>query len=425
MRAAARTAGRAGATAWEAQWRRQEQELADRGVDIGQVVARLKAQRVETPSWGYGNSGTRFKVFRQPGVPRTPFEKFEDAAQVHRYTGVCPSVAIHIPWDRVDSFSALQQHAQSLGLRIGAINPNVFQDDQYKLGSVCHPDPAVRQAAVQHILECIQIAQTVGSDLLSLWFADGTNYPGQDGLRARKHRLEESLAAVYRALPPGMRLLLEYKFYEPAFYSTDLFDWGMALNTCRKLGPQAQVLVDLGHHPLATNVEQIVAVLLDEGRLGGFHFNNRKYGDDDLIVGSINPYELFLIFTELVGAEEAEEPEVRACAERVAYMLDQSHNIEPKIPAMIRSVMNVQAALARALLVDRAALRAAQEAGDVLGGNSILLDAYETDVRPLLASVRAALGCPEPADPLGGFLRSGYLERIAAARQGGAPAGWN
>jgi L-rhamnose isomerase/sugar isomerase len=398
--------------------------LAARGVDVDKVIERLKAQAVETPSWGYGNSGTRFRVFGQPGVPRDPFEKFEDAAQVHKYTGICPSVAIHIPWDRVEDYGALQAHARGLGLRVGAVNPNVFQDEDYKFGSMCHPDPRVRRKATDVILECIEVAKVTDSKILSLWFADGTNYPGQDDFRSRKRRMEAVLAEVYRALPPDVRMLLEYKCFEPAFYATDLFDWGVSLLTCQQLGPQAQVLVDLGHHLQGTNVEQIVAILLDEGRLGGFHFNNRKYADDDLIVGSINPYELFLIFCELVAAEQAEDEPARRCARAVAYMLDQSHNVEAKIPAMIRSVLNVHTALAKALLVDRQALRQRQQACDVVGANSVLVEAYETDVRPLLARVREGLGCPDPADPLGAFLASGYLEQIAESRKEGVPAGW-
>ena len=314
-----------------------------------------------------------------------------------------------------------KQHAQSLGLRIGAINPNLFQDYDYKLGSLCHPDPAVRRKATDHMLECIEIARQVGSHILSLWFADGTNYPGQDSFRARKHRMEEVLAEVYRAMPAGMRMLIEYKFYEPAFYHTDLADWGLAYLVALKLGPQAQVLVDLGHHAQGVNVEHIVATLLDEGRLGGFHFNNRKYGDDDLIVGSINPYELFLIFNELVGAEA--DPCTAPAARNVAYMIDQSHNIEPKIPAMIQSVINVQTAYAKALLVDRASLEQRQREGDVLGAHAVLNEAYETDVRPLLAVVREEMGVPP--DPLPAFLASGYMARVAEARRGGVQAGWH
>jgi L-rhamnose isomerase/sugar isomerase len=391
--------------------------LSARGIDLAAVEGRLKAQRVETPSWGYGNSGTRFGVFPQTGVPRDPFEKLADAAEVQRHTGIAPSVAIHVPWDRVDDYAGLTQYAASLGLRIGAINPNVFQDHDYKLGSVTNPDPAVRRKATDHLLECVEIARQTGSRLLSLWFADGTNYPGQDSMVERRHRMIACLREMYAAMSPEMRMLVEYKFYEPAFYHTDLSDWGTALLTCQTLGERAQVLVDLGHHAQGTNVEHIVALLLDEGRLGGFHFNNRKYGDDDLIVGSVNPLELFLIYTELAVAEE------RGVAGEVAYMIDQSHNIEAKIEAMIVSVMTLQESYAKALLVDRRALCEAQRSGDVLGANRVLMDAFATDVRPLCAAVREELGAS--ADPVSAFKGSGYLQRIRDERQGGTQAGWN
>ena len=387
------------------------------GIDVAVVEERLRTQRVETPSWGYGNSGTRFAVFTQPGVPRDPFEKLQDAAEVQRHTGICPSVAIHIPWDRVDSFEELSQYGRSLGLAIGAVNPNLFQEQEYRLGSVTNPDPGVRRRATEHLLECVRIAEEVSSSILSLWFADGTNYPGQDSFTERRHRMQECLREVYATMPPGMRMLLEYKFYEPAFYHTDLFDWGAALLTCQKLGPQAQVLVDLGHHPLGTNVEHIVALLLDEERLGGFHFNNRKYGDDDLIVGSVNPFELFLIYVELARAEGRRER-----ANEVAYMIDQSHNIEARIEAMIESVMTLQETYARALLVDWTALESARREGDVLGAHRVLTDAYAIDVRPLCAKVREDLGA-SPV-PIAAFRSSGYLEKIVEARQGGVPAGW-
>jgi L-rhamnose isomerase/sugar isomerase len=390
------------------------ESLAARGVDAGAVEERLRSQRIETPSWGYGNSGTRFKVFPQPGVPRDPFEKLADASQVHRLTGICPSVAVHIPWDRVDDYGELREYAHSLGMKIGAVNPNLFQEEVYRLGSVCHPDPTVRRKATGHLLECVEVAKEVGSDILSLWFADGTNYPGQDSFVERRHRMLECLAEAYGAMPSGMRMLLEYKFYEPAFYHTDLSDWGTALTMCQKLGERAEVLVDLGHHAQGVNVEHIVALLLDEGRLGGFHFNNRKYGDDDLIVGSINPFELFLIYVELVGAEEST---------RIDYMIDQAHNIEPKIEAMILSVTNLQEAYAKALLVDRAALDEARHSGDVLGAHRMLLDAYATDVRPLCARVREDLGAS--ADPVSTFRQSGYAERMAEERKEGTQAGWS
>jgi L-rhamnose isomerase / sugar isomerase len=390
--------------------------LAAHGIEVDAVEERLRSQKMETPSWGYGDTGTRFAVFPQKGVPRDPFEKLADAAQVHGLTGVCPSVAIHIPWDRVDDYGVLKEHAESLGLRIGAVNPNLFQEPDYKLGSVCHPDPGVRRRATDHLLECVEVAGETGSDVLSLWFADGTNYAGQDSFTDRRHRMVECLGEVYVAMPEGMRMLLEYKPYEPAFYHTDLADWGAALTVCRRLGERAEVLVDLGHHAKEVNIEYVVALLLDEGRLGGFHFNNRKYGDDDLIVGSVNPFELFLIYVELVEAEER-------AGTRIDYMIDQTHNIETKIEAMILSVMNLQEAYAKALLVDRAALAEARHSGDVLGAHRLLLDAYATDVRPLCARVREDLGAAD--DPIAAFKESGYAEKVAQERGEDAGAGWS
>lgn len=388
------------------------EQLQSRGIDVEQVKTALKAQRVETPSWGYGDSGTRFKVFHQAGAARTAYEKFADAAQVQKYTGICPTVAVHIPWDKVEDFSDLKAYAQSLGVDIGAVNPNTFQDEAYKLGSVCHPDPSVRRQATDHLLECVEIAREVDSDIISLWFADGTNYPGQDHIRSRKRRMHACLAELYDALDPTMRMLIEYKFFEPAFYQTDLGDWGMAYSYARNLGPKAQVLIDLGHHPLGTNIEQIVAFLLDEAKMGGFHFNAKKFGDDDLTVGSINPYELFLIYNELVDGERDET--TADCARNVAYMIDQSHNVKNKIEASIQSVMNLQLAYAEALIVDRSALRAAQLEGRVVDGENLLLDAYRTDVRPLLEQVRIEMGL-DP-DPLAAFRASGYSAKIASER---------
>jgi L-rhamnose isomerase/sugar isomerase len=393
---------------------------ATRSVALDGVKETLKQQEIETPSWAYGNSGTRFRVFPQPGVPRTPFEKMEDAAEVHRLTGVCPAVAIHIPWDKVDDFGELQAYARTLGVRIGAINPNVFQDEDYKFGSITHHDARVRRKAVDHMIECVEIGRQVGSNVLSLWFADGTNYAGQAHIRRRKRWMQEALAEVYARMPAGMRMLIEYKFFEPAFYHTDLADWGMAYTMSRLLGESAQVLVDLGHHAQGTNVEHIVAFLLDEGKLGGFHFNNRKYADDDLMVGSVNPFEMFLIYHELVDAEY--DPRTQATARAVAYMIDQSHNVEGKVAGMIQSVMNIQTAYAKALLVDRACLRERQDAGDVVGAHAVLLDAYETDVRPLLAVMREEMG--RPPDPLAAFMAGDYMARIAEARRGGVAMAW-
>jgi len=384
--------------------------------DLTAVKAALWNHRIELPSWAFGNSGTRFKVFGQPGVPRSPFEKICDAAQVHQYTGVAPAMAVHIPWDRVADYGALAAFAADNGIAIGAVNANVFQDDDYKLGSVCHPTAAVRAKAVAHLLECVDIMDATGSADLKLWFADGTNYPGQDDIAARQDRLTSALHSVYNRLGPGHRMLLEYKLFEPSFYTTDVPDWGTALLHCQALGPRAQVVVDTGHHAPGVNIEFIVALLLRAGRLGGFDFNSRFYADDDLMVGSADPFQLFRIMHEVVTAG-ALDP-----AAGVAFMLDQSHNIEPKIPAQIRSVMNVQEATAKALLVDTDALRAAQLAGDVLGANAVLMDAYHTDVRPLLAELREEMGL-DP-DPVAAYLASGYGEKIIAERAGGSPASW-
>jgi L-rhamnose isomerase/sugar isomerase len=384
--------------------------------DLTAVKTALREHRIEIPSWAFMNTGTRFKVFSQPGVPRTPQEKIDDAAQVHLYTGVAPSVAVHIPWDRVDDYAALAAYARDEGVRIWTVNSNVFQDDDYKLGSVCNPDPKVRRKALDHLLECVDIMDATGSRDVKLWFADGTNYPGQDDIAARQDRLAEALAAVYQRLGPDQRMLLEYKFFEPYFYTTDVPDWGTSLLHCTALGPRAAVVVDTGHHAPGTNIEFIVAVLLRAGRLGGFDFNSRFYADDDLMVGAADPFQLFRILNEVVAAD-ALRPEAG-----IAFMLDQCHNIEPKIPAQIRSVMNVQEATAKALLVDRAALAAAQQAGDVLGANAALMDAYNTDVRPLLGELRGEMGL-DP-DPVGAYLRSGYAEKIVADRVGGTPASW-
>ncbi len=376
----------------------------------------LRRQRIELPSWAFGNSGTRFKVFAQQGVPRDPFEKIDDAAQVHHYTGVAPSVALHIPWDRVEDYEALAAHAAEQGVRLGTINANVFQDDDYRLGSVANPDPDVRKKALAHLFECVDVMDATGSRDLKLWFADGTNYPGQDSIRERQDRLAEALAAVYARLGQDQRLILEYKLFEPAFYTMDVPDWGTAFAHCLQLGERAKVCVDTGHHAPGTNIEFIVAVLLRAGKLGAFDFNSRFYADDDLIVGAADPFQLFRILHEVrVGGGFDDGSEI-------AFMLDQCHNIEPKIPGQIRSVMNVQEATAKASLVDSDALRAAQAAGDVLGAHGVLMDAYNTDVRPLLADLRSEQGL-DP-DPMAAYARSGYAERIVAERVGGNQAGW-
>ncbi|MFJ2606301.1 L-rhamnose isomerase [Streptomyces sp. NPDC091279] len=382
--------------------------------DPSAVYSALATQQIETPSWGYGNSGTRFKVFAQEGVPRDPWEKLADAAKVHEFTGVAPTVALHIPWDKVDDYAKLASFAREHGIGLGTINANTFQEDAYRLGSVCHPEAAVRRKAVDHLLECVDIMDATGSKDLKLWFADGTNYPGQDDLRERQDRLAEGLAEVYERLGDDQRLLLEYKLFEPAFYSTDVPDWGTAYAHCLKLGDKAQVVVDTGHHAPGTNIEFIVATLLREGKLGAFDFNSRFYADDDLMAGAADPFQLFRIMYEVVRGG--------GFTSDIAFMLDQCHNIEAKIPAIIRSVMNVQEATAKALLVDREALALAQRSGEVLDANAVLMDAYNTDVRPLLAAVRTGMGL-DP-DPVGAYRRSGWQEHLAASRVGGTQAGW-
>src|SRR5690606_14555929 len=315
-----------------------------------------------------------------------------------------PTVALHIPWDRVDDYADLARHAREHGVEIGAINSNVFQDDDYKLGSVTNPDPRVRRKALNHLLECVDIMDETGSDTLKLWFSDGTNYPGQDDIRARQDRLAEALAAVYERLGENQRMLLEYKLFEPAFYMTDVPDWGTAYLPCPPVGERAQVVIDTGHHAPGTNNECIVAALLRAGRLGGCDFHSPVSADDHPEVGPGDPFQLFRIMHEIVLAD-ALRPEAN-----IAFMLDQCHNIEPKIQAVIRSVMNVQEATAKALLVDHAALAAAQDAGDVLEANAILMDAYNTDVRPLLRQLREDMGL-DP-DPIAAYKRSGYYEKV-------------
>ena len=384
--------------------------------DLTAAKEAVAALQIELPSWAFGNSGTRFKVFPQPGVPRTPQEKIDDAARVHALTGAAPTVALHIPWDSVPDYSELAAYAREAGVAIGTINANVFQDADFMLGSVANPDAGVRRKAVDRLLECVDVMDATGSSDLKLWFADGTNYPGQDDIRGRQERLAESLRVVYERLGASQRLLLEYKLFEPAFYATDVPDWGTALLHCLALGSRAAVVVDTGHHAPGTNIEFIVAILLRAGRLGGFDFNSRFYADDDLMVGAADPFQLFRILREVVAADALS-------GAGVAFMLDQCHNIEPKIPAQIRSVMNVQEATAKALLIDRGALGAAQRAGDVLGANAVLMDAYNTDVRPLLADLRIEMGL-DP-DPVAAYQRSGYAQKIVADRVGGTPASWD
>lgn len=390
------------------------EELEKRGVDVNKVKSRLKNQHIETPSWAYSNAGTRFGKFIQDGAAITIEEKLADAAQVHKYTGVAPSVAVHVLWDFPNGLAdarGLASYAESLGIRIGAINPNVFQDQIYAFGSITSQSPAVRKKALDHILESIEIGKALGSELLSLWFADGTDYPGQADFRERKNLAHECFRIIHDAMPDNMRMLIEYKPFEPAFYHTDIADWGMAYVFCKKAGPRAHVLVDLGHHLPGANIEHIVAFLLDEERLGGFHFNNKKYADDDLTVGSINPYELFLIYNELVKAEDHPNNNPP-----VAYMVDQCHIQKAKIDAMIQTIEHIQTAYAKALCINRTKLAQAQAENDIVTAETCLTEAFNTDVQPLLQVVREEMGI-DP-NPLQAFRASGYWEKVSKERAG-------
>ncbi len=388
------------------------------GLSEQDLCRRLDRFQIETPSWGYADTGTRFGKFLQDAAATTIDEKLADAASVHQVTGCCPAVAVHVLWDLPDGTDAasVASRAKGLGLRIGSINPNVFQDQCYKLGSVANRDPAIRHRALKHILDSITLGGQVGSTLLSLWFADGTNYPGQGHIRQRKRWFADALRQIHDTLPPAMTMLVEYKPFEPAFYHTDIADWGMAHAFCRNAGPRAKVLVDTGHHLPGCNIEHIVAFLIDEGMLGGFHFNDRKYADDDLTMGSIDPYQLFRIFHEIVLAERERGEDLP-----IAFMIDQSHNIKPKTEAMIESVVAAQECFTKAMLVDHAAAAAARERDDVVMAERALKDAFATDVRPFLAEYRASRGLP--GDPLAAFRQSGYLGRIAAERGPRKPTG--
>ncbi|MDZ7914079.1 MAG: L-rhamnose isomerase [Rhodococcus sp. (in: high G+C Gram-positive bacteria)] len=383
---------------------------------FSEISEALADQSIELPSWAFGNSGTRFKVFGSAGAPRDPYEKLADAAKVHELTGLAPSVALHIPWDLVDDFDKLGTHAANLGVRLGTVNTNTFQDEDYKFGSLTHVDERVRAKAIAHMHQCIDIMDVIGSRDLKIWLPDGTNYPGQGDLRDRQDRLADSLRQVYDRLSEHQRLVLEYKFFEPAFYATDVPDWGTSYAHSVALGERAFVCLDTGHHAPGTNIEFIVAQLLRLGRLGSFDFNSRFYADDDLIVGAADPFQLFRIMFEVIrGGGYGPDSEV-------AFMLDQCHNVEEKIPGQIRSVLNVQEMTTRALLVDRAALTEAEKLGDVLGAHEIFMDAFYTDVRSDLADWRVSRGLP--AEPMQAYRESGYADHINSTRTGGIQAGW-
>jgi L-rhamnose isomerase/sugar isomerase len=396
---------------WEKQYVLLEENLEAKGLSVNSIKSKIKSMVIELPSWAVGNSGTRYGTFRDEGAAATIWHKIDDCAEINRVLGVCPVMASHVSWDKTDdgNYLPVRAYAEKKGLRIGTVHPNTFMGQQFRLGSICSPLEEVRCSTVDHLQDCVRITREMGSKSIGMWVADGTNYPGQDSLRERKHRLFEGLRALYEAMDDDMTLLLEYKPFEPFFYSMDVADWGMSLTMCNKLGERAKVLVDLGHHLPCVNIEQIIMTLLDEKKLGGFHLNNRKYADDDLMAGTVNPLELFLIFDQIADAG------YDGLDTDITYMLDQSHNIEPSIEGIIQSVMNVQTAYAKALLVDRRQLREAQKNGDVILANRILMEAFETDVRPLLARVRADMG--RETDPILNYRNHGYAEKIIRERK--------
>ena len=368
--------------------------------------------KVETPSWGFADTGTRFGKFTQPAAASTIEEKLQDAGIVHKYTGACPTVAVHVLWDFKEGTDPAEvvAIAERNGIKIGAINPNLFQDQVYKLGSSSSPNEAAREEANRHVENSIELGKLTGSKLISLWFADGTNYPGQDDIVTRKRRMETALRSWHDSMYDDMTLLVEYKPFEPAFYHTDIADWGMALVYAKKAGPRAKVLVDTGHHLPACNIEQIVAWLLDEDMLGGFHFNDRKYADDDLTLGSIDPYAVFRIFHEIRNAAEIHGRDVS----QIAYMIDQSHNLKPKIEAMIQTVVTAQELYLKACLIDRVKLRELQDAMDIVSAEELLKTAFFTDVKPILEEWRARHGLA--VDPMKAYRESGYEARVAKER---------
>ena len=377
------------------------------------VFQSLERFKIELPSWGFANTGTRFGKFLQAAAATSIEEKFSDAGQVHALTGICPTIALHVLWDFPEGVASSNQVVSlgnKYGVRPGGINPNYFQDQIYKHGSFGNPDQAARQQALQHTIDSIEIARRVHSRDISLWFADGSNYPGTANIRQRKQWFTDLLQAAHRELSSDQRLLVEYKPFEPAFYHTDIADWGMALLLARAAGPQAKVLVDTGHHYAAQNIEQIVAWLLSENMLGGFHFNDRRYADDDLTLGSIDPYQVFRIFHEIAFFEW--ETGTRA---DIAYTIDQSHNLKGKMEAMIQTVMTAQELFAKAALVNHEELADAQKTSDLVRAESLLQDAFATDVRPIVREWRASKGLPE--DPMAAFRASGYLERITTERR--------
>jgi L-rhamnose isomerase/sugar isomerase len=398
----------------EKQYAVLEETFAEKGIDLEQVKKKLKSQVVELPSWAVGNSGTRYGTFQDKGAAVTIWDKIDDCAEIQRCLGVTPVMASHVLWDKTDDgrFGPVREYAEKKGIRIGTVHPNTFSGQQFRFGSICSPVEEVRESTKAHFVDCIRVAREMGSKTIGMWIADGTSYPGQDSLAGRKHRLFEGLSALYEKLDPDMTLLLEYKPFEPFFYTTDVPDWGTSFMMCQKLGKQAKVLVDLGHHLPGTNIEQIICSLLDEGKLGGFHFNNRRYADDDLILGTVNPLEVFLIFNEIVDAA------LRGVDTNMTYMLDQSHNIENSLEGIIYSVMNIQTAYAKSLLVDRNSLASARAENDVVLSNMIIMDAFNCDVEPLLCRFRLELGLSD-TDPLRNHRQSAYAVKAARERKAG------
>jgi len=396
---------------YEERYRLLKSESEDKGIDIESVKRQLKKQIVELPSWAVGNSGTRYGTFRDKGTASTIWQKIDDCAEIQRCLGITPVMASHTCWDKTDDgrFAPVRDYAGEKGMKIGTVHPNTFSGQEFRFGSICSPIESVREATKKHFRECVSITRELGSKTIGMWVADGTNYPGQDSLRERKHRLFDGLQALYSEMDPDMTLLLEYKPFEPFFYTTDVNDWGMSMLMCQKLGPKAKVLVDLGHHVAGVNIEQIIATLLDEQKLGAFHFNNRRYADDDLISGTVNPLELFLIFKEIVDAG------VDGLDNNLTYMLDQSHNIENSLEGIIYSVMNIQTAFAKALMIDRKQLLHCQAENNVVASNKIIMDAFNADVEPLLAVVRLEMGLSD-IDPLQNHRDSGYLKKVASER---------
>lgn len=401
---------------WEKQYEVLANVLTDRGFDVKDLLAKLKKQVIELPSWAVGNSGTRYGVFREDSAARHIWDKIDDCAEIQKHVGICPVMASHVLWDVTEDgdYIPVREYAEKRGLKIGTVHPNTFMGQQFRLGSICSPYQDVRQSTIDHFVDCVRITREMGSKVIGIWLADGTNYPGQDHLRSRKQRMFEGLKALYDAMDDDMTLAVEYKFFEPGFYTTDLMDWGMSYMMCSRLGDRAKVLVDLGHHAQGVNIEHIIAILLDEGKLGGFHLNNRKYADDDLMAGTINPLELFLIYDQIVDAMG--DPKTRQTAEGIVYMLDQSHNIEPSIEGIIQSLLNTQTAYAKALLVNRRRLYEAQAAGDVILANRIIMEAFEMDVQPLLKKMRVEMG--RHPDPIISYRESGYAKKISEERAG-------